>query len=226
LHVHRKTIENPHFATAGWRTALGLYHHCIFPCVLDIAMGSRVFAKPRRRTLARAAGRILEIGFGTGRNLPYYPASVTRIEAIDPDLDLDRYSRPRIAASNIAVDFHHLDAQHLPFEDSRFDTVVCTLTLCSIPAVEIALSEVKRVLKVGGQFLFLEHGLSPDPAVARWQRRLNPLQQRIGGGCHLDRDTVGLVRESGLQLGDVEQYYLRRVPRFAGYVSEGLARKS
>ena len=90
----------------------------------------------------------------------------------------------------------------------------------------MALSEIKRVLKTGGQFLFLEHGLSPDPAVVRWQKRLNPLQQRLGGGCHLDRDTVGLVRESGLQLGEVKQYYLRRVPRFAGYVTEGSARKA
>jgi ubiquinone/menaquinone biosynthesis C-methylase UbiE len=204
---------------------LGLYHHCVFPYLLDVAMGSRVLARPRRRTLARATGRILEIGFGTGRNLPYYPPGVQRIEAIDPDVDLDRYSQPRIAASSIAVDFHHLDAQHLPFEDARFDTVVCTLTLCSIADVAHALCEVKRVLKPGGQFLFLEHGLSPDPAVVRWQRRLNPLQQRLGGGCHLDRDSVALVREAGLQLGDVEQYYLRRVPRFAGYVTEGVARK-
>jgi ubiquinone/menaquinone biosynthesis C-methylase UbiE len=204
---------------------LGLYHHCVFPYLLDAAMGSRVLAQPRRRTLARATGRILEIGFGTGRNLPYYPPSVSRIEAIDPDADLDRYSQPRIAASSIAVDFHHLDAQHLPFEDARFDTVVSTLTLCSIADVAHALGEVKRVLKSGGQLLFLEHGLSPEPAVARWQRRLNPLQNRLGGGCHLDRDAVALVREAGLQLGDAEQYYLRRVPRFAGYVTEGIARK-
>jgi SAM-dependent methyltransferase len=204
---------------------LGLYHHCVFPYLLDAAMGSRVLAQPRRRTLARATGRILEIGFGTGRNLPYYPPSVQRIEAIDPDADLDRYSQPRIAASSIAVDFHHLDAQYLPFEDARFDTVVSTLTLCSIADVEHALGEVKRVLKSGGQLLFLEHGLSPEPAVARWQRRLNPLQNRLGGGCHLDRDAVALVRAAGLQLGDPEQYYLRRVPRFAGYVTEGVARK-
>jgi SAM-dependent methyltransferase len=209
----------------GWGNALGLYHHCVFPYLLDAAMGSRVLAQPRRRTLARATGRILEIGFGTGRNLPYYPPNVSRIEAIDPDADLDRYSQPRIAASSIAVDFHHLDAQHLPFEDARFDTVVSTLTLCSIADVEHALGEVKRVLKPGGQLLFLEHGLSPEPAVARWQRRLNPLQNRLGGGCHLDRDAVALVRGAGLQLGDAEQYYLRRVPRFAGYLTEGVARK-
>jgi ubiquinone/menaquinone biosynthesis C-methylase UbiE len=205
---------------------LGLYHHCIFPCLLDVAMGSRVFAQPRRRTLARARGRILEIGFGTGRNLPYYPPAVQRIEAIDPDVDLDRYSAPRIAAAAIAVDFHHLDAEHLPFADQQFDTVVCTLTLCSIPDVTLALREVRRVLKPGGQFLFLEHGLAPDPKVARWQHRLNPLQMRLGGGCHLTRDTLHLVRQAGLRIDDFKQYYLRRVPRFAGYLSEGFATRA
>jgi len=205
---------------------MGFYHHCVFPWLLDTAMGSRVFLKPRRRTLARATGRILEIGFGTGRNLPHYPAGVTRIEAIDPDADLDRYSRPRIAASPIAVDFHHLDAEHLPFASDQFDTIVCTLTLCSIPDVALALQEVRRVLKPGGQFLFLEHGLAPDPVVARWQHRLDPVQQRLGGGCHLTRDTLRLVRQAGLQVRDAEQYYLHRVPRFAGYVTEGSACKA
>jgi ubiquinone/menaquinone biosynthesis C-methylase UbiE len=205
---------------------LGFYHRCVFPCLLDTAMGSRVFVQPRRRTLARATGRILEIGFGTGRNLAHYPPGVTRIEAIDPDADLDRYSRPRIEASRIAVDFHHLDAEHLPFAGDQFDTIICTLTLCSIPDVALAMREVRRVLKPGGQFLFLEHGLAPDPAVARWQRRLDPLQQRLGGGCHLTRDAVQLVQQAGLQVRDAQHYYLRRVPRFAGYVTEGSACKA
>jgi ubiquinone/menaquinone biosynthesis C-methylase UbiE len=151
---------------------------------------------------------------------------VSRIEAIDPDADLDRFSLPRIAASSIAVDFHHLNAEHLPFAGNSFDTVVCTLTLCSIPDVVHALGEIHRVLKPGGQFLFLEHGLSPDARVARWQHRLNPIQNRIGGGCHLIRETVPLVAGSGLHLRDVEHYYLRRVPRFAGYMTEGSALKS
>lgn len=205
---------------------MGLYHRCVFPWLLDTAMGSRVFAQPRRRTLARATGRILEIGFGTGRNLAHYPTGVTRIEAIDPDADLDRYSSPRIAAARIAVDFHHLDAEHLPFASDQFDTIVCTLTLCSIPDVALALGEVRRVLKPGGQFLFLEHGLAPDPAVTRWQHRLDPLQQRLGGGCHLTRDTLALVRHAGLEVRDFRQYYLRRVPRFAGFLTEGSALKA
>jgi ubiquinone/menaquinone biosynthesis C-methylase UbiE len=148
---------------------------------------------------------------------------VTRIEALDPDSDLDRFSGPRIAASAVDVAFHHLDAARLPFATESFDTVVCTLTLCSIADVERALGEIRRVLRHGGHFLFLEHGLAPEPAVARWQRRLTPLQKRLGGGCHLDRDIVDLVRASGLSIETVDHYYLRNVPRVAGYMAEGFA---
>jgi len=186
-------------------------------------MSIKVLREPRRRTLAPATGRILEIGFGTGMNLGHYPPGVSRIEAIDPDLDLDRYSQPRIAASNIAVDFHHLNAEHLPFQSGSFDTVTCTLTLCSIPDVVHALGEIRRVLVPGGQFLFLEHGLSPDAAVASWQQRLNPLQNRLGGGCNLNRECTRLVRGAGLVLQEASHYYLRGVPRFMGYMTEGRA---
>jgi ubiquinone/menaquinone biosynthesis C-methylase UbiE len=202
---------------------LSFYHHYIFPRMLDLTMSSRLLRKPRDRTLAPARGRILEIGFGTGRNLPHYPATVKRIEAIDPDLDLDRLSMPRIARAAIEVDFHHLDAEHLPFEAARFDTVVSTFTLCSIPDVVHALGEVRRVLKPGGQFLFLEHGRAPDPAVARWQDRLNPAWMPLAGGCHLNRPMRALVEDAGLVLGPLRNYYLKRAPRVVGYMTEGVA---
>jgi ubiquinone/menaquinone biosynthesis C-methylase UbiE len=202
---------------------VSFYHHHIFPRVLDLAMSSRLLRKPRDRTLAPARGRILEIGFGTGRNLRHYPPTVKRIEAIDPDTDLDRLSMPRIARAAIEVDFHHLDAAHLPFEEARFDTVVSTFTLCSIPDVVHALGEVRRVLKPGGRFLFLEHGRAPDPAVARWQDRLNPAWMPLAGGCHLNRPMRELVEDAGLALGPVQNYYLKRAPRFVGYMTEGVA---
>ena len=202
---------------------MGLYHHCVFPYLLDLAMSSKALRRPRQRALAPASGRILEIGFGTGVNLQHYPPGVARIEAIDPDVDLDRFSGPRIAASSIEVDFHHLDAERLPFAGQSFDTVVCTLTLCSIPRVEDALAEVRRVLRRGGQFLFLEHGLSPQPAVARWQHRLDPVQVRLGGGCHLNRDTARLVATAGLRVDRLDRYYLERTPRVVGYLTEGRA---
>lgn len=188
-------------------------------------MSNRRLHEPRNRTLAPARGRILEIGFGTGRNLTHYPGSVRRIEAIDPDVDLDRLSLPRIRAASIDVDFHHLDAEHLPFAANSFDTVVSTFTLCSIFDVVHALAEIRRVLKPGGQFLFLEHGRSPDRSVAAWQDRLNALWQPVAGGCHLNRPMRQLVGESGLELGTVQNYYLRQAPRFVGYMTEGLALK-
>lgn len=204
---------------------MSLYHHYLFPYLLDLAMASPALRKPRRRTLAPASGRILEIGFGTGRNLQHYPPSVTTIEAIDPDLDLDRLSQPRIRHAAIAVDFHHLDAEHLPFGQDSFDTVVSTMTLCTIPDVAHALREIHRVLKPGGQFLFLEHGRSPDPGVARWQDRINPHWMPLAGGCHLNRPIRELVEEAGLVPGAVKNYYLRKSPRIVGYMTEGAARK-
>jgi ubiquinone/menaquinone biosynthesis C-methylase UbiE len=205
---------------------VGFYHHFVFPRVLDLVMASPMLHAPRARVLAPARGRILEIGFGTGRNLRHYPPSVRRIEAIDPDLDLDRVSQPRIARAAIRVDFRHLDAEHLPFEDGCFDTVVSTFTLCSIPDVVHALGEIRRVLRQGGQFLFLEHGRAPDAAVAHWQDRLNPAWMPVAGGCHLNRPVRRLVEDAGLALGAVQQYYLRRTPRFVGYVTEGLAARA
>jgi ubiquinone/menaquinone biosynthesis C-methylase UbiE len=205
---------------------LSFYHHYIFPRLLDIAMSSSLLRVPRERTLAPARGRILEIGFGTGRNLSHYPPTVKRIEAIDPDLDLDRLSMPRIAHAAIEVDFHHLNAEHLPFEDESFDTVVSTFTLCSIPDVVHALGEVRRVLKPGGQFLFLEHGRAPDAKVVRWQDRLNGTWMPLAGGCHLNRPVRELVAGAGLALQPLQQYYLAKVPRFLGYLTEGVARRS
>ena len=189
---------------------MSFYHHYVFPRLLDLAMSSSLLHAPRERTLAPARGRILEIGFGTGRNLAHYPPTVRRIEAIDPDLDLDRLSMPRIAHASIEVDFHHLNAEHLPFEDERFDTVVSTFTLCSIPDVVHALAEVRRVLKPGGQFLFLEHGRAPDAKVVRWQERPEPdldagvgrlppqpSDRRTRGGCRPGAGTRTAVLPEG-----------------------------
>lgn len=205
---------------------MSFYRHRVFPYLLDLAMASPALREPRRRTLAPAQGRILEIGFGTGRNLAHYPASVTRIEAIDPDRDLDRVSLPRIRRARIAVDFHHLDAEHLPFAAESFDTVVSTMTLCSIPDAVHALGEIRRVLKPGGRFLFLEHGKAPDPGVARFQDRVNSRWGVLAGGCRLNRPVVQLVTDSGLLPGPISSYYMRRTPRFVGYMTEGVAQKA
>jgi ubiquinone/menaquinone biosynthesis C-methylase UbiE len=202
------------------------YDRHVFPRLLDWSMASRHLHAPRNRTLASARGRILEIGFGTGRNLPHYPPHVRRIEALDPEVAFDRYVRPRLDHAVVEVEFQHLDAARLPYAADSFDTVVSTLTLCSIPDVAGALDEIHRVLKRGGRLLFLEHGLAPDPGVQRWQRRLEPLQQKLAGGCHLTRDASQLVTNAGLRIERADQYYLRPFPRCFAYFTEGAALKA
>jgi ubiquinone/menaquinone biosynthesis C-methylase UbiE len=205
---------------------VNIYHRYVFPTLLELTMSSHRLRVPRDRTLAPSRGRILEIGFGTGTNLAHYPPSVKRIEAIDPDPDLGRYSRRRIQRATIEVDFHHLGAERLPFDDSSFDTVVSTFTLCTIPDVVHALGEVRRVLKPGGRFLFLEHGRSPDVRVARWQDRVNRVWRSVAGGCNLNRPVASLVADAGLTLRSPRCYYLEHTPRFIGYLTEGVACKT
>lgn len=207
---------------------MGFYDRYLLPPMLDHAMHLRALVKYRRPVLQAAQGRVLEIGFGTGANLRHYPARIRQIETVDPDPALGRIAARRIRAAGWSgpersVVTHEMSAEHLPFEAASFDTVVSTFTLCSIPDVALALAEVRRVLRPGGQFLFLEHGLSPDAGVARWQRRLNPLQKAIAGGCHLDRQIVPLVQAAGLSISQCDERYAAKLPRFVGWLSSGAA---
>jgi ubiquinone/menaquinone biosynthesis C-methylase UbiE len=177
----------------------------------------------RARTLDQSRGRILELGFGTGLNLSHYPAAVKRIVAVDPNPGMAALARKRIAEAGIEVEHHQITAEELPFDASSFDSVVCTLTLCSIPRVEDSLAEVRRVLKPGGQFLFFEHGRHPDARVSRWQDRLNPCWGWIFGGCNINRDMRALVQGSGLALTDLENPILPSTPRSVGYCYLGRA---
>jgi ubiquinone/menaquinone biosynthesis C-methylase UbiE len=204
---------------------LSVYRHHVFPWVLELVMNQRVFRRLRGEALAPATGRVLEIGFGTGINLPYYPAGTHRIVGVDSNPGVTRMARRRAGRSHIEVEHHHLSAETLPFDDASFDTVVSTFTLCSIPDLQRALAEVRRVLRPGGEFLFLEHGLSPDPSVARWQKRLNPAWQVVGDGCQLDRDATAEVTRAGLGIERVRNFYLPRSLRFAGYMYLGAARR-
>ena len=204
---------------------MSLYRHHVFPWVLELVMNQRVFRKLRREVLAPAAGRVLEIGFGTGINLPYYPQATRRIVGVDSNPGMTRLARRRAGAAHIEVEHHPLSAEALPFDDHSFDTVVSTFTLCSIPDLQQALAEVKRVLKPGGEFLYLEHGLSPDAGVARWQRRLNPAWKVVGDGCHLDRDPTAELGRAGFGIDRVRNFYLPHGARFAGYMYLGAARR-
>ena len=204
---------------------MSLYRHHVFPWVLEVVMNQRVLRRLRREALSPAGGRILEIGFGTGINLGYYPEGTQTVVGVDSNPGVARMARRRAAAHGIEVEHHQLSAERLPFDAGSFDTVVSTFTLCSIPDVQRALAEVRRVLRPDGEFIFLEHGLSPDPPVARWQRRINPVWKVVGDGCHLDRDTTDEVRRSGLEIERLRNFYLPKSLKFAGYMYLGAATK-
>lgn len=202
---------------------MGLYSQFIFPWICDFALNTQAVAKQRHERLAQAEGRILEIGFGTGLNLPHYPERVRQITIVDPNRGMNRLAQKRIKQSGIEVDQQFLSSERLPFEDGTFDCVVSTFTLCSIEDVNRAMREIHRVLRPGGKFLFLEHGLSPEPRVQRWQRRLNWLQQRIGDGCRLDRNIKELVSSQPFSSVKIDEFYLEKSPKTHGYLYRGLA---
>jgi ubiquinone/menaquinone biosynthesis C-methylase UbiE len=204
---------------------LGLYSRVVFPWLCDRLLGRPFLGKYRRELLATVAGDVLEIGFGTGLNLPHYPPHVRKITAIDPNTGTQRRAQQRIQRSGIEVDPRPLDCARLPFDAGTFDCVVSSWTLCSIDDVQQALGEVYRVLRPGGRFLFLEHGLCPDPRVRKWQRRLNWLEYQFGGGCRLDRDIRALVAAQPFAAVDVDEFSLEQFPRTHGHMYRGVARK-
>lgn len=204
---------------------MGLYRQHLFPWALELVMTQKAFRPLRREALAPVRGRILEIGFGTGVNLHHYPGHVRELIGVDSNPGVARRAQRRAAEAGINVEHHPLSAESLPFADGSFDWVVSTFTLCSIADVQAALAEVRRVLKPGGGFVFLEHGLSPDPGVARWQRRLEPLWKPLADGCHLTRDATAEVCAAGFEVARVRNQYLKDAPSIAGYLYLGLAHR-
>ncbi|GAA4772017.1 class I SAM-dependent methyltransferase [Actinomycetospora chlora] len=188
---------------------MGLWGEHVVPRITDVALGTPEVRALRERVLARARGEVVELGFGSGPTLPLYPAGVTRVRAVEPSAVARRLGARRLAEAPVPVEFAGLDGEDLDLPDGCADTVVSTFTLCTIPDVDRALREVRRVLRPDGLFLFLEHGLSPDPRTARWQYRLDGLQQRLAGGCHLTRDVPALAGASGLVVTDLVHDRLR-----------------
>lgn len=203
---------------------MGFYSNLIVPYCIDLTMSGSDLEQYRQKLLADVSGEILEIGFGTGLNLPHYPQEVEKITTIDPNPGMQKLARSRIAKSSIAVDYKVLNGESLPMEDETFDSVVCTWTLCSIPKVEQALYQVHRLLKPEGKFYFIEHGLSKDPNVRVWQNRLTPIQRVIADGCHLNRKINELVRQQFDNV-TIEQFYAPKLPRVIGYMYRGIAVK-
>jgi ubiquinone/menaquinone biosynthesis C-methylase UbiE len=204
---------------------MNVYSRYIFPCVLDWAMNRPAMEAQRPIALAPARGDVLEIGLGTGRNLRHYGPDVRHIFALEPNTGMARRARARIEAARVPVSYLNYTADgRIDAPDARFDTVVSTWTLCSVANIDRTLAEVRRVLKPGGLFLFIEHGLAPDEGVARWQHRLNPINRVIGDGCNLDRPIVERVEAAGLgRFETLEQFYMPDVPRIGGFTTRGVA---
>jgi SAM-dependent methyltransferase len=204
---------------------MSFFSQVIVPRLCDLLLNKPLLSRHRRAVLAGAYGDVVEIGFGTGLNLPYYPQQVHKLTAVDPNPGMHRLAHKRIKQRGIEVEQQVLGGERLPFEDGRFDCAVSTFTLCSIEDVAQALQEVYRVLKNGGKFLFLEHGLSREPSVQKWQCRLNWLQVRLANGCHLDRDMRALIAAQPFASVEVEEFYLKRTPKTHGYLYRGMATK-
>jgi ubiquinone/menaquinone biosynthesis C-methylase UbiE len=204
---------------------MGLYRDQILPRIVDLTMRGDEVEKARARVAAGLDGEVLEIGFGSGLNIPFYPARVTRVWAVDPAAVGRKLAAKRAAASAVPIEYIGLDAQRLPVGDASADHVLSTWTLCTIPDLTAVLAEIIRVLRPGGAFHFVEHGLSPDVKVARMQDRLTPVQRRVAGGCHLNRPIDQLVSASGLEVTQLETFYMKG-PRAMEYTFEGIAVKS
>ena len=203
---------------------MGLYGEHVLPRVIDVLGGLKSAEPLRRRACTGLEGRVVELGFGSGHNAPFYPEAVERVAAIEP-ADLGwRLAEKRLRATRVPVERAGLDGQSLPFGDDSFDTALSTWTLCTIPDIAAALAEIRRVLKPGGTLHFLEHGVAPDEGVRVWQHRLEPLQKRMFGGCHLTRPIVDLLTAAGFTITELDVFYEDGSPKFVGANSLGVAR--
>ncbi len=203
-----------------------LYDRFILPPLIGCACASRPIMKQRAKVVPLARGEVLELGVGGGLNLAYYDAGqASRVRGIDPSVGLRARALAAPRPEGLAVEIEEGEAEALPFEEASFDTVVCTFTLCSVRDPAKALAEARRVLKPGGTLLYSEHGRAPDPGVARWQGRIEPVWKRLAGGCHLTRAPTDLVREAGFDLDWSETMYLPGTPRLVGWAEWGSARR-
>lgn len=204
---------------------MGLYSRFIFPLGCHLVMASSQFEEARHDLLNGVHGRVLEIGFGTGLNIPHYPPVVQKIVAIDKNPGMVVRANHMIHNSKIDVDQMVSTGERLPIADGSFDCVVSGWTLCSIANVERALLEMHRVLKKDGRLFFVEHGRSPDLRVQRWQNRLNPLQKLLADGCNLNRSIKLLIEDAGFTITTLREFYMEKAPKIHGYMYQGVASK-
>ncbi|MFF5033561.1 class I SAM-dependent methyltransferase [Nocardia salmonicida] len=204
---------------------MGFYTDRILPHIVDKVCGVAQNGPLRERTCAGLHGTVLEVGFGSGNNIGFYPAAVERVAGVEPAQTAWNIGAERVAASSIPIERAGLDGQSLPFPDAGFDTALSTFTLCTIPDVATALAEIRRVLRPGGTLHFVEHGLAPEESVQIWQHRLDPIQQKIAGGCHLNRDIVGLIIDAGFEITDLDRFYQPGAPKAMAALSLGVAER-
>ena len=202
---------------------MGLYARYVLPRIIDLAMRNKEVARLRAAWIPNARGDVLEVGIGSGLNLPFYSPQVEHIYGVDPSLELQRIARKRLGAGRMQIGFLPQSAEEkLPLADASMDTVVMTWTLCSLPNPSKALQQVKRLLKPGGCLMFIEHGRAPDRGVVVWQDRLTPFWKRIAGGCHLNRKVDELLIAAGFQITELKTFYLPG-PRAMTYTYQGFA---
>ena len=207
---------------------MSFYNKYILPSFLNCACGAKPILYQRGKVVPLAEGLVLEVGIGSGLNIPFYDAAkVNKVIGLDPSPELNEMAEKVVAKTavenSLDVEIILGSAEDMPFPDDHFDSIVITYTLCTIPDAEAANLEIRRVLKPGGKLIFCEHGLAPDAGVAKWQGRIDPIWGKIAGGCHLNRDIPELITGAGFTIETLEQMYLPSTPKFAGYNYWGVA---
>ena len=204
---------------------MNLYNKYILPKLLNCCCSSPPMVYQRKKVVPLAEGDVLEVGIGSGLNLPFYDKSkITKLWGLDPSEELNKMASEVAKEVELEVDFIISGAEEIPLPENKVDTVLLTYTMCTIPDVDIANKEIKRVLKPEGKLIFCEHGISPDEKVYKWQKRINPLWKRIAGGCNLHRNIPEIIENSGFDIEQIDTMYLPNTPRFAGYNYWGYAR--
>lgn len=204
---------------------MGLYEKHILPRFINCACSTKPMMKQREKVVPRAAGTVLEIGIGTGLNLPYYdPAKVNKVIGLDPSEKSWELAAERASQLDFEVEFIGLPGEQIPLDDDTVDTVLVTYSLCTIPDPVAALQGMARVLRPGGNLIFCEHGVAPDPSVVKWQGRVNSIWSKVAGGCNLNRDIPALLQQGGFAIDSMETQYLPGTPRIAGFNYWGGAR--